>query len=63
MAKQIQREPEMQELKRELPFTSTPKNEANEGMSASIDDPDTMLTTIVLLLVCLALAVLAHAVI
>ena len=35
-----------------LPFASTPKDETNEGISASIDDPDTMLTMIVLLLAC-----------
>ena len=53
----------MQELKRELPFTSTPKDETNEGTSASIEDPDAMSTMIVLLLACLALALLAGAVI
>jgi hypothetical protein len=63
MTKPIQREPEMQELKGELPFTSTPKDETNERTSTSIEDPDTMLTMTVLLLACLALAVLAHAVI
>jgi hypothetical protein len=63
MAKLIQREPEMQELKREMPLTSTPKDETNERTSTSIEDPDTMLTMIVLMLACLGLAVLAHAVI
>jgi hypothetical protein len=63
MAKLIQREPEMQELKREMPFTSLPKDETNERTSTSIEDPDTMLTMIVLMLACLGLAVLAHAVI
>jgi hypothetical protein len=53
----------MQELKGELPFTSLPKDETNERTSTSIEDPDTMLTLIVLLLACLALAVLADAVI
>jgi len=57
MAKLIQREPEMQELKRELPFTSTPKDEANERTIVSIRDPDAML------LACFALALLADAVI
>jgi hypothetical protein len=59
----IQKAPEMRELKRELPFTSTPKDETNERTSTSIEDPDAMLTMTVLLLACLALAVLAHAVI
>jgi hypothetical protein len=59
----IQRAPEMQELKREIPFRSAPKNETNEQTSISIKDPDTMLTMIVLLLACLGLAVLAHVVV
>jgi hypothetical protein len=63
MAKPIQKGAEMQELKREMLFTSPPKNETNEGTSMFIRDPDAMLTMIVLLLACLALAVLAHAVI
>ena len=53
----------MQELKRENSFTAPAKKEINEGTSMSIKDPDAMLTMIVLLLACLALAVLAHAVI
>ena len=56
----IQRAPEMQELKREIPFRSAPKNETNERTSISIRDPDTMLSMTVLLIACLALAVLAH---
>jgi hypothetical protein len=63
MTKPIQRGPEMQELRREIPFRSAPKDETNERTSTSIEDPDTMLTMTVLLLACLALAVLAHAVI
>ena len=53
----------MQELKRENSFTVSEKNETNEGASISVRDPDMMLTMIVLLLTCLAFAVLAHAVI
>ena len=53
----------MQELKREIPFRSAPKDETNEGASISIRDPDTTLTMIVLLLACLGLAVLAHVVV
>jgi hypothetical protein len=63
MTKLIQSAAEMQELKGELPFTSTPKDETNERTSTPIEDPDTMLTMTVLLLACLALAVLAHAII
>ena len=59
----IQKGPEMQELRREIPFRSAPKNETNEQTIISIKDPDTMLTMTVLLFACLALAVLAHAVI
>lgn len=56
----IQNEAETQQLRREIPFRSSPKNETNEQTSISIRDPDTMLTMIVLLLACLGLAVLAH---
>jgi hypothetical protein len=56
----IQRAPEMQQLKREIPFRSAPRNETNEQTSVSIKDPDTMLSMTVLLITCLALAVLAH---
>jgi hypothetical protein len=56
----IQRTPEMQQLKREIPFLSAPKDETTEGTSMSIKDPDTMLSMTVLLIACLALAVLAH---
>ena len=59
----IQRGPEMQELKREIPFRSAPKNETNERTSISIKDPDTMLSIIVLVLACLGLALLAHVVV
>jgi hypothetical protein len=59
----IQRGPEMQELKREMPFTSLPKDETDDRTSISIKDPDTTLTMIVLLLACLGLAVLAHVVV
>jgi hypothetical protein len=56
----IQRAPEMQELKREISFRSAPKDETTDGTSISIRDADTMLSMTVLLLACLALAVLAH---
>jgi hypothetical protein len=55
-----QNETEPKELRREIPFRSAPKNETNEQTSISIKDPDTMLSMTVLLIACLALAVLAH---
>jgi len=58
-----QREAEIQELEREISFSSAPSDETNEQTSISIKDPDTTLTMIVLLLACLGLAVLAHAVV
>jgi hypothetical protein len=60
MDKQIQREAEMKELDREAPSL---KHGIAERTSVSINDPDTMLSMTVLLFACLALAVLAHAVI
>ena len=59
MNKPIQNKAETQELTREIPFRS-PEDKTNEGTSTSIKDPDTMLSMTVLLLACLALAVLAH---
>ena len=56
----IQNEAEMQELKHEKSFGSTEGAETSDGTSISIKDPDTMLSMIVLLIACLALAVLAH---
>jgi hypothetical protein len=56
----IQNEAEIQELKHDRSFTAPAKAETNEGTSMSIRDPDTMLSMIVLLLTCLALAALAH---
>jgi hypothetical protein len=63
MNNSIQRGPEMQELRREIPFRSAPEDETNEGTTTSINDPDRMLSIIVLLLACLGLAVLAHVVV
>ena len=59
----IQNEPEMQELKYEHSSGSIESSETNEETSMSIKDPDTMLSMIVLLLACLALAALAHIVV
>ena len=53
----------MQKLNRQMPFTSAPNDKTEEGTSIPIRDPDTMLIMIVLLLACLALALLAHALI
>ena len=51
---------EIQELKREKPFSSAPEDETNQGTSMFIKDADTMLSMTVLLIGCLGLAVLAH---
>jgi hypothetical protein len=56
----IQNEAEMKELKYAKSFGSTEPAETNEGTDISLKDPDTMLSMIVLLLTCLALAALAH---
>jgi hypothetical protein len=56
----IQREPEIQPLNRRKSFTAPPKVQTTEGIRLSIKDPDTMLSMTVLLIACLALAVLAH---
>jgi hypothetical protein len=58
----IQNEAEMTELKYEQSFGSAEGTEANET-TMSIKDPDTMLSMIVLLLACLALAGLAHVIV
>ena len=59
----IQNEAETQELKHERSFGPTEAGKTNEETSMSIKDPDTMLSMIVLLLACLALAALAHVVV
>lgn len=63
MATPIQRDAEMQRLNRQMPFTSGLKEDTDEESSIPIQDPDTILPAIVLLLACLALAVLADVVI
>jgi hypothetical protein len=63
MNNSIQNEAETQELRREIPFRSAPEDETNEGTSTSINDPDRMLSIIVLVLACIGLAVLAHVVV
>jgi len=59
----LQNEPEIEELKYDKLFGSTEGTEMNQETSMSIKDPDTMIGMTMLLLACLALAVLAHAVI
>jgi len=59
----IQNEAETQELRREMPFRSALEDETNEEISTSINDPDRMLSIIVLVLACLGLALLAHVVV
>ena len=56
----IQNKAETQELKCGKSFESAKGAETNEGTSMPIRDPDTILSMIVLLLSCLALAALAH---
>jgi Sec-independent protein translocase protein TatA len=60
MTNALQKEAEMKDLNQEKSFTAPSKAEINEETSMSIKDPDTMLSMTVLLLACLALAVLAH---
>jgi len=55
-----QNETETEELKYEKSFDSTEGAEINAGTSMSVKDADTILSMIVLLLSCLALAALAH---
>lgn len=59
----IQNTAETQELTRETFFRSAPEAETNEGTNTSINDPDRMLSIIVLVLACLGLALLAHVVV
>jgi hypothetical protein len=63
MNNSIQKEPEMQELKRDIIFWSAPEGKTEKETNMSANDPDTLLSMIVLLLTCLALAALAHVVV
>ena len=58
----IQKDVETKELRREIPQSAL-DDEANEGASTPIKDPDRMLSIIVLGLACLGLAFLAHVVV
>ena len=55
----IQNEIEIQRLKCEKSSGPIERTEANEETSISMKDPDRMLSMIVLLLACVALAILA----
>jgi len=59
----IQNEAEAPELRHETSFRSVLEDETNEGASTSINDPDKMLSIVVLVLACLGLALLAHVVV
>ena len=63
MNNSIQNEAEAPELRHEISFRSVLEDETNEGTSTSIEDPDRMLSIIVLVLACLGLALLAHVVV
>ena len=60
MDNQIQNEGGFEELEYKKFFGSTKGAEKNEGTNLPLKDQDTMLSMIVLLLTCLALAALAH---
>jgi hypothetical protein len=61
MSTPIQNDAAMKEPRAETSFTSTDERaEPNDQTSMSGKDPDTMLSMVVLLVACLALAVLAH---
>jgi len=60
MDNQIQNEGGLEEPKYEKFFGSTKGAETNEGTNLPLKDQDTILSMIVLLLACLALAALAH---
>ena len=63
MGKPTPSEAEVQKLKFEMRFVALPKAKSNVGTNPSIERRDTMLSVIVLLLVCLGLAALAHVVV
>ena len=59
----LQSQAEMNELNYEKSLGSTEDVETKEGTSMPMKDQDTMLSMIVLLLACLALAAMAHVVV
>lgn len=58
MNNSIQKAPEMRDLQRHNSFMASSQDKINDG---TITSPDTIITMTVLLVACLALAVLAHA--
>jgi hypothetical protein len=60
MSISIQKKSEAQRLKCEKSFTASPEVETNEEMNIFMKDPDAILSVVVLLLACLALAALAN---
>jgi hypothetical protein len=62
MDKVSQREVEMEGQNEEMPSARSLNDAISDRTSTSNNDPDTMLGVTVLLLACLSLAVLAHAV-
>jgi len=63
MNKSLRNQTEIQELQYEQSSGFTEGAETNEETSTPVTNPDTMLSTIVLLLACLALAALAHVIV
>jgi hypothetical protein len=59
----IQQEAQIKGLNYDKSFVSTKGAETNDGTNMFIKDPDAMVSMSVLLLACLALAILAHAVV
>ena len=59
----IRNEPEAPELRREILFRSEREAETNDGTNMPINDPDSILSIVVLVLACLGLAILAHVVV
>jgi hypothetical protein len=63
MNNSIKKEPEIQELKRDIIFWSAPEDKTDKETTKSMKEPDTLVSMIVLLLTCFALAALAHVVV
>lgn len=59
----IEQEAQIKELNYDKSLVSIKSAETNEGLSMPIKDPDAMISVSVLLLACLALAVLAHVIV
>jgi hypothetical protein len=59
----IQNEAEAPQLRHEISFRSVMEDETNEGTSTFVNDPDRILSIVVLVLACLGLAILAHVIV